>query len=193
MNSIDPRKPWLVFLIVLVAILACSLLALLTSRFPSRPVSTQQPVQAGIPSEASLSSPTIIYQSTFEPAPCAFPVPPGYNPECGYLVVPENRTRPDTRQIRLHVAIFRSRAATPAPDPVVKLAGGPGSSALDTAGYLLGKGMDAVLDRRDFVVFDQRGTGYSQPRLDCPERTEITPLLLNGSLAPEQAQQAIVE
>jgi pimeloyl-ACP methyl ester carboxylesterase len=82
---------------------------------------------------------------------------------------------------------------TPDPDPVIKLAGGPGSSGLETAGYLLSKGMDAVLDRHDFVVFDQRGTGYSQPRLDCPERVEITPTLLGGGLSSQESQQAILD
>jgi pimeloyl-ACP methyl ester carboxylesterase len=137
--------------------------------------------------------PAITYQPTFEPAPCAFPVPTGYRPECGYLIVPENRARPDTRQVRLHVAIFRNRAGVPNPDPVIKISGGPGSSGLDTAGYLLGKGMDAVLDRRDLIVFDQRGTGYSQPRLDCPEREAITPMLLGGTLTDDESGGAIVD
>ena len=134
-----------------------------------------------------------MYQPTFEPAPCAFRVPGGYNPECGYLNVPENRARPDTRQIRLQVAIFRSRAGTPDPDPVLKISGGPGSSGLNTAGYLLSKGMDQVLDRHDFVVFDQRGTGYSQPRLDCPERVALAATLLGGRLSPEESAQAIID
>ena len=37
----------------------------------------------------------------FEPAACAFPVPSGYHPDCGYMVVPENRGRPDSPFIRL--------------------------------------------------------------------------------------------
>jgi pimeloyl-ACP methyl ester carboxylesterase len=53
--------------------------------------------------------------------------------------------------------------------------------------------MDAVLERRDFIVFDQRGTGYSQPRLDCPERREITPALLGGNLSAEESEQAILD
>jgi pimeloyl-ACP methyl ester carboxylesterase len=58
---------------------------------------------------------------------------------------------------------------------------------------MLGRGLDAVLAQRDLVLFDQRGTGYSQPRLDCPERSAVTPALLDGSLSAEQAQGAIVE
>lgn len=142
---------------------------------------------------APVPTPTEAYQPTFESSECAFPVPGGYNTECGYLIVPENRTRPDSGLIQLHVAVFRSRSDNPANDPVVHLAGGPGSSSLSVAGYILGQGMDAILEQRDLILFDQRGTGYSQPRLDCPEREALTPTLLEGSLSTENEGEAIVE
>ena len=197
MKFVDPRNPWTVVLLLSLAIFACSLPLFIASPSPAAPTPVQQPVQEGLPSAPSGPSrtplPAVAYQPAFEPAPCAFPVPRGYSPECGYLVVTENRNRPDSRLIRLHVAVFRNRAGIPSMDPVIKIAGGPGSSGLDTAGYILSKGMDAVLDRRDFIVFDQRGTGYSQPRLDCPERTEITPVLLSGTLSTEESRQAILD
>lgn len=148
-----------------------------------------------LPTETAYPSPTppAYYQPVFEPAGCAFPVPEGTNPECGYLVVPENRARPDGRQVRLHVAIFHSRAANPDPDPVVHLSGGPGASALALSGYLFHTGLDAVLNNRDLVIFDQRGTGYSQPALNCPERQAITPQLLDGSLSSEEEDRLIVD
>jgi pimeloyl-ACP methyl ester carboxylesterase len=154
--------------------------------------------EATAPPEATLPQPqaplpTIPYQTTFRQAPCDFPVPAGYDLECGYLVVPENRTRPDSPPIRLHVAVFRSRAEQPAPYPVVHLAGGPGSSSLMEASYLFQNGLDAVLDRRDLILFDQRGAGFSQPRLDCPEREQLTPRLLDGSLTSQEADQAVIQ
>jgi pimeloyl-ACP methyl ester carboxylesterase len=184
----DPRNGWFLVLILSLALFACNLPAPTASPPSSGPILIHPSTQTVVP-----PTPVITYQPTFESAPCAFPVPRGYSPECGYLVVPENRARPDTRQIRLHVAIFRNRTGTPNVDPVIKISGGPGSSGLNTAGYLLGKGMDAVLERRDFIVFDQRGTGYSQPRLDCPERVEITPALLGGRLSVEESQEAIID
>ena len=205
MKYFDPRNPWSVVLIVSLAIFACSLPALMASPSPAAPTSTHPSIQEAAPSVPSPSAPAltaaiisrtpaIMYQPTFEPAPCAFSVPRGYSPECGYLIVPEDRARPDSQQIRLHVAIFRNRAGTPnLEDPVIKISGGPGSSGLNTAGYLLGKGMDALLDQRDFVVFDQRGTGYSRPRLDCPGRVAITPELLGGRLTAEESAQAIID
>ena len=86
--------------------------------------------------------------------------------DCGYLVVPESRAKPDGREVRLALAIVRSTAAQPAPDPVVYLEGGPGGSALYDAWYWF---ESPIRERRDIVLIDQRGTGYSQPSLNCPE------------------------
>ena len=67
----------------------------------------------------------------FEPAPC--PKLPGAEElakaSCGYLVVPENRSRPNGRTIRLMVAKYPARSPEKRPDPVVYLAGGPGDIA----------------------------------------------------------------
>ena len=107
--------------------------------------------------------------------------------------MPENRAIPNSPLIQLHVAVFLSTAEGPDHDPVMHLAGGPGSSSLDVAGYLFGQGLDAVLERRDFIFFDQRGTGHSLPRLDCPERNALTPMILSGTLSGEQESQVIVD
>ena len=185
------RKPFIPFIFLIVTILACNLPALTTSAPPTHP---PPPQEATTPSPTQIpQSPSIPYQPVFEAAPCAFPVPNSYNPECGYLVVPENRMRIDSRLIRLHVAIFRNWSGIPVTDPVVHLAGGPGSSSLEVAGYMFGRGLDAILDQRDFILFDQRGTGYSQPRLDCPERTSVTATLLEMGLSSEAAQSLIVD
>jgi pimeloyl-ACP methyl ester carboxylesterase len=112
---------------------------------------------------------------------------------CGYLIVPQNRSVPNSAPLKLHVAVFQSIAEGPEPDPVVHLAGGPGSSSLDVAGYLFNQGLGAILERRDFILFDQRGTGYSSPRLDCPERNALTGSLLSGTLSDDESFQAIVD
>jgi pimeloyl-ACP methyl ester carboxylesterase len=106
--------------------------------------------------------------SRFQDADCPFPVPGGYTIDCGYLIVPENRSRNDSRSIQLAVAIVRAPRAGQQP-PVLYLAGGPGSSALDE---FLGdpEGWNyPFLQTRDLILLDQRGTGYSFPTLDCPE------------------------
>lgn len=86
--------------------------------------------------------------------------------DCGTLTVPESRDHPDGAQVQLAVAILHATADHPAPDPIVYLEGGPGGSAIagieswtDPVSPLLGN--------RDVILIDQRGTGYSTPRLDC--------------------------
>ena len=67
----------------------------------------------------------------FEPTPC--PKLSGAEElakaSCGYLVVPENRSRPTGRIIRLMVAKYPAHSAEKRADPVVYLAGGPGDIA----------------------------------------------------------------
>ena len=193
------NKPgFLFFLVLCVAIFACNLQ---TSAPPSIATASPPPAfptpQMSVPETIAPITPTtpasLVYQPGFEPAPCEFPVPGGYSPECGFLIVPENRSRADSPMIRLHVAIFRNRSGAPVADPVVHLAGGPGSSSLHVANYMFGRGLDAILDQRDFILFDQRGTGYSQPRLDCPERFAVTGTLLERGLISLGSDQIILE
>ena len=100
----------------------------------------------------------------FEPAECRSDWLFGADAECGDLIVAEDRTRPDGRRISIHVAIQRAWSSRPQPDPVVYLDGGPGFPPL-----VEGFWSHPFLDDRDLIVFDQRGTGLSQPSLDCPE------------------------
>ena len=187
MRNVGLHQSRYLVLCLLLSAFACNPPAMATSTAPSLPPPSSTPAASASARPAITSAPR------FEAAPCAFPVPRGYEPECGYLIVPENRARPDSQSIRLHVAVFRNRAGIPNPDPVIKISGGPGSSGLNTTGFLLSGALDTVLESRDFVVFDQRGTGYSRPRLDCPERVAITPALLGGRLSADESAQAILD
>jgi pimeloyl-ACP methyl ester carboxylesterase len=107
------------------------------------------------------------YEPRFESAPCPdLPKPvalPG-NARCGFLVVPENRSRPEGRTIRLAVAIVPAVSPRPAPDPIVHLTGGPGGVAIAEAQTLV----DAGFNRdRDLILMNQRGTFLSEPALTC--------------------------
>ena len=103
----------------------------------------------------------------FEPAACpALPVKALANASCGYLVVPEDRSQPRGRTIRLIVAIIPARSARPEPDPVIYLAGGPGGIAINEADLAVATGLNRD---RNLILMDQRGTLYSEPALTCPE------------------------
>lgn len=98
-------------------------------------------------------------------APCKLP---GVDREarCGTLEVFENRATRQGRRIGLRVAVLPALGATPAPDPLFILVGGPGQSAIAPAQAFTSI-FAGVLADRDIVLVDQRGTGGSNP-LDCP-------------------------
>jgi pimeloyl-ACP methyl ester carboxylesterase len=76
--------------------------------------------------------------------------------------VPEDRTNPNGRRIDLRVAVVPAVLPTPATEPFVPLAGGPGDAATQFFAWLPGL-YSAVHAARDIVLVDQRGTGGSHP------------------------------
>jgi pimeloyl-ACP methyl ester carboxylesterase len=107
--------------------------------------------------------------ATFQPGACPatpFEVPKLNNARCGFLVVPENRTKNNGRTIRLAVATVPAESPTPAPDPVVFLAGGPGYAAMLQADVAAGIGLNRD---RDLILINQRATALNEPALTCPE------------------------
>lgn len=91
---------------------------------------------------------------------------------CASFIRPENPADPSGRKIHLRLALIRSTAVRPATDLVVFLAGGPGQSAVDI-GPEIPQFLKPVLEHRDVVLLDQRGTGGSHP-LSCPEVEHAT-------------------
>ncbi|TMA25615.1 MAG: alpha/beta hydrolase [Deltaproteobacteria bacterium] len=98
----------------------------------------------------------------------------GLPAQCGALRVPEDRAHPRGRQIDLKLAVVPALARAPAPDPLFLLAGGPGQSALEALGPLLGA-FERLHRTRDLVLVDQRGTGSSHP-LRCDLHPPEAPL-----------------
>ena len=84
---------------------------------------------------------------------------------CATLQVPLNRIGGPDGTISLHLARKLS-ASAPSRDALLALAGGPGQAALPLATYFA-HDMSTALHTRDLLVFDQRGTGESDP-LSCP-------------------------
>jgi pimeloyl-ACP methyl ester carboxylesterase len=83
--------------------------------------------------------------------------------ECGWLVVPESRDRPSANTVRLAVEIFRAKEPSSA-SPLVLLHGGPGGPG-GIRLYSAGVAKTALSGRRDVVIYDQRGAGFSEPKL----------------------------
>jgi len=122
---------------------------------------------------ASLPAPSAAQTAAFEESACPTPNLPGLpaldfpsTMTCGYLTVPENRTRPDGRMIKIFVARAPAVASAPAADPLVVLVGGPGGAGSISYAAMTKRGVNAD---RDVYFVDQRGTYHSDPLLNCPE------------------------
>jgi pimeloyl-ACP methyl ester carboxylesterase len=92
--------------------------------------------------------------------------------EFGTLLVPENRSDPQSNLIELAFVRFKSTAKNPGA-PIVYLAGGPGGSGIGTAMGSRFPLFMALREIADVIAFDQRGTGYSKPNLGCFERMAL--------------------
>jgi pimeloyl-ACP methyl ester carboxylesterase len=88
---------------------------------------------------------------------------------CGRYEVFEDRAARSGRRISLDLMLLPALSATPAPDPVFFMAGGPGGAATS---YATEKFMDRLRRNRDVVLLDQRGTGQAN-LLDCPASGSI--------------------
>ncbi len=88
------------------------------------------------------------------------------NAQCGYLSVLEDRAKPEGRRIRILVTRAPAASATPKPDPIVYLSGGPGGAGSFEVAFMVGHGINA---ERDVIFVDQRGTHHADPLLDCRE------------------------
>ena len=94
------------------------------------------------------------------------PVPKGYR--CGALEVPWERADPDLGTTTVGFAVReRDRADRPSEGAIFALEGGPGFASTGTAHAYEGLFGD-LLERRELVLVDQRGTGLSEP-IRCPD------------------------
>jgi pimeloyl-ACP methyl ester carboxylesterase len=107
-----------------------------------------------------------------EPAGCKFNVDSSLGSEgtdfrCGDLVVFENRATKE-RTIKLHFIQFKK--ATAQTTATIYLDGGPGGDGdgiIQFANFLGPAFLQGLMTSGDFLVIGQRGTGLSQPFLDC--------------------------
>jgi pimeloyl-ACP methyl ester carboxylesterase len=125
----------------------------------------------------------------FEPATC--PKIQGVewlaNADCRYLIVPEDRSRPNGRTIQLMVARHRAQSSKKRPDPVLYLEGGPGDIApLEVNGIIKAN----FIRDRDIWVVSQRGTWSSKPALICAANNDFARELLGLRFYSEATKRA---
>jgi pimeloyl-ACP methyl ester carboxylesterase len=135
--------------------------------------------------DAHVMAQDVVEPGRFEEAECPMILPGDVNITCGYLSVPEVQSDASSRTIRLAVAILHSHSDQPQPDPVVHLQGGPGQGDLERSfGWL----NSPYLAERDLILVDQRGVGFSEPALACPEVDQATV----NSLIQGLSQEALI-
>jgi pimeloyl-ACP methyl ester carboxylesterase len=144
------------------------------SQAPPTPTYTLQPT----------IQPPRVYSPVFTQSSCWFQTPVQAVVTCGYVTVPEDRENPKTRTIQLAVVIFHSTNPHPAPDPVVFLQGGPGGEAVRLSVIGFDVLVKPFLSKRDFIAFDQRGTGLSIPALGCDELEHVYRQDVAGQISP---------
>lgn len=93
---------------------------------------------------------------------------------CGTHEVYEDRVKQAGRKVPLRVVVIPALSPSPAPDPLVVLAGGPGQAASRVAAQVLPM-LEPIHRRRDILLVDQRGTGDSRP-LACELVSKDAPL-----------------
>ncbi len=131
-----------------------------------------------IPSPA----PTVAYTPVFENSPCTFEIPYDADVSCGFLTVPEDRTGDPSHTIKLAVAVFHSSNKNSNAVPVMFLQGGPGAEAVQLSADAYEYLVAPFLPERDFIVFDQRGTGLSEPALKCDELSKVYAQDIHGMI-----------
>lgn len=104
------------------------------------------------------------YTPKIEPCACAYKADSSLKTRCAYLVVPENRSKPKGKTIKLPFIYVESSNPNKQKDPVLYTSGGPGASSLSNVRFVHQR---AFMKNRDYIAFEQRGTTYAQPCLSC--------------------------
>ena len=104
-------------------------------------------------------------------ATCPFQLPQSLNAssvKCGYVVVRESRLQRNDRTLKIAVLVVKARSGSENPVANIYLQGGPGGDVQGTILSLEGGYLKTFAGANDLIIFDQRGVGNSQPRLECP-------------------------
>lgn len=155
------------------------------------------PARGGLMAASADATPGAGATATFEEGSCLWDLPRnldgGRSITCGFVVVPLFHDDPAAGSIRLAVGVIQPDRGEATGDPVFMLNGGPGGSSGDFLSLMAPSFIASYADLRagrTIVVFDQRGTGFSEPGLYCDGDTDPTSGDLigpsNGSSEPDE-------
>ena len=156
------------------------------------------PIARGhLPSEIPDPVPVASYADLprFEPLdPCFIAIVETEPYRCGYVVVPADRSQLGGPTIHLGVIVFPSQTNSREADPVLFARGGPGGSimGLATLGQALQPDWFTLPNQtRDLIFFDQRGTAFARPHLNCPGYGQARIQSAQASASVEETAEAI--
>lgn len=107
----------------------------------------------------------------------------------GHLIVPEDWQDINSAKIKIAVTVLKNTSNKSDADAVVFIQGGPGASGIQNIWTWRNH---PLRQKRDIVLLDVRGTGYSEPRL-CPDLGEkfLEILAKNQSEEEDEKQKTI--
>jgi pimeloyl-ACP methyl ester carboxylesterase len=131
-------------------------------------------IPAGLTHASSLTAGLNTIQTTggdvhFLPGPCPITVGPSLHVTCGVLTVPENRNVRNGRTVRLQLLTIHASQGTATGDPLVVTDGGPSYNVFSDSGYVDYWANQPFAADHDIIMYNQRGVGFSQPYVGCPE------------------------
>ena len=104
----------------------------------------------------------------------------------GYLNVPETWGSKEGKTIKIAVTVLKNSSHIKNPNAVVFLQGGPGASGIDNIWLWLDH---PLRKNNDIVLFDVRGSGYSEPRLSTELGKKFLEILAKNQTKQEDEKQ----
>ena len=103
--------------------------------------------------------------------------------KCGFLTVPADYSQPQNGQtVRLAFVQFKATGDDPRSDALLLVTGLPLVAGAGFVPYVF----EEVIKSQDIVLFDVRGTGLTEPLLNCPKiDPAVFGALSTGGLTPE--------
>ncbi|HEY2467242.1 MAG TPA: alpha/beta hydrolase [Terracidiphilus sp.] len=124
-----------------------------------------------------------------ETSDCIYTADSAHETHCGYLVVSESRHNSKSKTIKLPFIYVESSSPSKRPDPVLYTGGGPGVSSLHPVTSIARR---SLLRDRDYIAFEQRGTHFAQPNLECEgEGTAIQKAYLEHRFIDDAALSSV--
>lgn len=180
------------FLLTPLILVAALLAAACASPTPTptaapEPTPTLTPAPTLTPTPTAMSAPTpmppVLPSDRYHERPCPEELL-GLPATCGSLTVPADYDDPDAGTMEIKTVVLPAQSDSPGV-PLAYLDGGPGTNTLASLPYIYGL-LAELHEDRDVIVIDQRGSGFSEPSLECSEVKALTFDAVNQAFSPQE-------